>query len=32
MNYIRTLVFPLEQAGKFKSRITNLKIYNQLQK
>lgn len=26
-NYIRTLVFPLEQAGLFKSKITNLKVY-----
>lgn len=26
MNYVRTLVFPLEQAGQFKSKITNLKI------
>lgn len=28
MEYIRTLVFPLERAGNFKSRIDNLKIYN----
>ncbi len=28
MNYLRTLVFPLEKAGMFKSRITNLKVYN----
>ena len=28
MNYVRTLVFPLHQAGDFKSRITNLKVYN----
>ena len=28
MNYVRTLVFPLEQAGKFKSKIENLKVYN----
>ena len=27
-NFIRTLVFPLETAGNFKSKITNLKIYN----
>lgn len=26
MRYIRTLVFPLEQAGYFKSKITNLKV------
>ena len=24
----RTLVFPLEQAGQFSSRISNLKVYN----
>ena len=28
MNYIRTLVFPLEKAGNFNSRIENLKVYN----
>ena len=28
MNYVRTLVFPLHKAGNFKSRITNLKVYN----
>lgn len=28
MSYVRTLVFPLEKAGEFKSRITNLKVYN----
>lgn len=28
MNYIRTLVFPLEKAGDFNSRIENLKVYN----
>ena len=28
MNYVRTLVFPLHKAGDFKSRITNLKVYN----
>lgn len=28
MNYVRTLVFPLEKAGSFKSKITNLKVYN----
>lgn len=30
MNYLRTLVFPLEKAGNFKGRITNLKVYNHL--
>jgi len=30
MNYVRTLVFPLEKAGAFKSRITNLKVYNEI--
>ena len=29
-NYIRTLVFPLQKAGNFKSKITNLKVYNYL--
>ena len=29
MNYVRTLVFPLQKAGAFKSKITNLKVYNQ---
>ena len=28
MNYVRTLVFPLEKAGDFDSRISNLKVYN----
>ena len=28
MSYVPTLVFPLEQAGDFKSRITDLKVYN----
>lgn len=28
INYIRTLVFPLEKAGDFNSRIENLKVYN----
>lgn len=28
MNYVRTLVFPLEKAGDFNSRIENLKVYN----
>ena len=29
MNYVSTLVFPLKKAGSFKSKITNLKVYNQ---
>lgn len=29
MNYVRTLVFPLEQAGNFKSKVTNLKVVNE---
>lgn len=29
MNYVRTLVFPLEKTGDFKSRVTNLKVYRQ---
>lgn len=28
MSYVRTLVFPLEKAGNFKSSISNLKVYN----
>ena len=28
MRYIRTLVFPLEKAGNFNSRIENLKVHN----
>ena len=32
MRYTRTLVFPLDQAGQFKSTVTNLKIYNYLKK
>lgn len=28
IRYLRTLVFPLDKAGKFKSKITNLKVYN----
>lgn len=28
MNYIRTLVFPLEKSGNFQSEISNLKVYN----
>lgn len=27
MSYISTLVFPLEKAGDFKSKVTNLKVY-----
>lgn len=30
MYYVPTLVFPLQQAGDFHSRITNLKVYNHL--
>ena len=26
MSYVRTLVFPLEKAGNFKSKVTNLKV------
>lgn len=29
MNYVRTLVFPLEKSGDFKSTVTNLKVYQQ---
>lgn len=29
MKYVRTLVFPLEKSGDFKSKITNLKIYQE---
>ncbi|MDE6452178.1 MAG: beta-N-acetylhexosaminidase, partial [Odoribacter sp.] len=29
MSYVRTLVFPLQKAGNFNSRITNLKIYQE---
>ena len=29
MKYVQTLVFPLEKAGNFKSRITNLKVYQE---
>lgn len=29
MKYVRTLVFPLEKSGNFKSRITNLRIFQQ---
>ena len=32
MNYVRTLVFPLEKAGSFKGRVTNLKVYNEITK
>ena len=28
MYYVPTLVFPLQQAGDFRSHITNLKVYN----
>ena len=28
MNYVRTLVFPLEKAGNFNSKVKNLKVYN----
>lgn len=28
MNYARTLVFPLEKAGNFNSKVQNLKVYN----
>lgn len=28
MSYVRTLVFPLQQTGNFKSKIENLKVYN----
>lgn len=27
MNYVRTLVFPLQETGNFKSQVTNLKVY-----
>ena len=27
MNYVRTLVFPLEKAGNFNSKVQNLKVY-----
>lgn len=30
MNYVRTLVFPLEKAGQFRSKVTDLKVYNYL--
>lgn len=29
MSYVRTLVFPLQQTGRFNSRITNLKVYQE---
>lgn len=32
MRNVRTLVFPLEKAGSFKSKITNFKVYNYLLK
>lgn len=28
MSYVRTLVFPLEKAGDFNSKVQNLKVYN----
>ena len=28
MYYVRTLVFPLEKAGNFKSKVTNFKVEN----
>jgi hexosaminidase len=28
MFYVRTLVFPLEKTGNFKSKVTNLKVTN----
>ena len=28
MNYVRTLVFPLQKAGQFNSQIRQLKVYN----
>ncbi|WP_455592727.1 family 20 glycosylhydrolase [Bacteroides sp.] len=28
MNYVRTLVFPLERSGDFKSKISNLKVFS----
>lgn len=28
MYYLPTLVFPLQKAGSFKSKISNLKVYN----
>lgn len=28
MNYVRTLVFPLEKTGNFNSKVQNLKVYN----
>ena len=30
MNYIRTLVFPFEKAGKFNSTVSDLKVFNYL--
>lgn len=27
MNYVRTLVFPLQKAGQFNSKVTDLKVY-----
>ena len=28
MRYVRTLVFPLEKAGGFRSKVSNLKVYD----
>ena len=28
MRYVRTLVFPLEKAGSFRSKVSNLKVYD----
>ena len=28
MFYVRTLVFPLEEAGQFKSTVTDLRVLN----
>ncbi len=31
MYYVRTLMFPLEKAGQFRSKVTNLRAYNTIQ-
>lgn len=31
MHYMRTLVFPLQKAGNFNSKVTDLKVFNYLQ-
>lgn len=31
MNYISTLVFPLEESGSFKSKISDFKVYNYIE-